>query len=109
MTSTLSNITHRPLILSDFTTIASGTRLTMYYKRFNEGTLIWEHIAIESDRLVGRFYLEERDCWSRIGNYVFQHENVLCCNSGREPLWGCPPERWSQGAWTEEDTSSDEE
>jgi hypothetical protein len=109
MASTLLKITHRPLILQDFRSIPAGTRLTMYYKRSNEGTLVWEHTAIEGDRLVGRFYLKAHD-WSRVGSFVYQHENVLCIGTGAEPLWAIPPEKWAQGAWSEcDDTSSDEE
>jgi hypothetical protein len=104
----LARINHRPLIVADFRDIPAGTRLTMYYKRFNEGKLIWEHISTEGDRLVGRFYLKPHG-WSCVGSFVYQHENVLCCGSGREPLWACPPERWGAGAWSQEDTSSDEE
>jgi hypothetical protein len=107
----LSNISHRPLILADFRDIPSGTRLTMWFKRFNEGQLRWLHTRIDGDRLVGRFCHEEKgEEWSREGRYIYEHENVLCINSGREPLWAIPPEKWGAGAWRQEsDTSSDEE
>jgi hypothetical protein len=107
MAINLPNITHRPLILQDFRDIPAGCLVKMYYKRYNEGEFWWEHTRTDGQRLTGRFWYIESG-WSKEGAFIYEHENVLCINSGRKPLWAIPPERWGGGAWSEEDDSDGE-
>jgi hypothetical protein len=106
---TLARITHRPLILDDFRDIPAGTSVKMWFKHFQEGELWWRYTRTDAQGLVGQIQLAKGG-WSHEDVYFGEHENVLCIDSGsaRDPLWSCPPSRWSQGAWSDDEEANDE-
>jgi hypothetical protein len=106
---TLARIIHRPLILDDFRDIPADTKVRMWsHKRFHEELMWYEHARTDGRGLVGRYWSDESG-WSDEDRHIVEHENVLCTSRSLEPLWSCPPIRWSLGAQSDDEEANDED
>jgi hypothetical protein len=99
---------HRPLRASDFTHVAPGTVVRMWYNSTNEGSfdfeldcIVPEHESGQTPRLRGRFRYD--DCrdgeWSDVGDYLYTFHKAICRGSGAEPCWARPDPPRSKVGW----------
>ena len=78
----------------------------LHYNFYNKGEMIWKHDRVQLDddgdvRAFGSFMNTETGEWFPVDGYLYEHNGLLCCGSGAEPVCFEMPDDIPNDEWDE--------